>query len=136
MWPSSMMASRSHSWSAQAARGVEAGRGLVEEQDVRRVHERRCEVEAALHPARVALDAAVGRVLELDQREQLAGALGRLARGEPEQPRLQIQQLAAGLARVEPRFLQRHADAPAETSPASTRRSTPRTASTVPLRPV
>ena len=55
----------------QPARGVQAGRRLVEEQHVGPVHERGGEVQPALHAARVALDAAVGRVLELDQREQL-----------------------------------------------------------------
>ena len=94
----------------QAAGGVQAGGGLVEEQHLGPVHERAREVQPALHAAAVALDAAVGGVLELDQREQLLGPLGRLARGHPEQPRLQDQQLAAVLARVQPGLLQRDAD--------------------------
>ena len=62
-------------------------------------------------PPRVALDAAVGGVLELDEREQLVGARRRpSARGHAEQPRLQDEQLAPGLARVEPGLLQRDAD--------------------------
>jgi hypothetical protein len=76
------------------------------------VHERGGEIEPALHPARVALDAAVGRLLELDEREQILGARRRGTRGEAEQPSLQDEQLAPGLARVEPGLLQRHADAP------------------------
>ena len=49
-------------------------------------------------------------VLELDQREQLLGARRCLLRRHAEHPRLQDQQLAPGLARVEPGLLQRHAD--------------------------
>ena len=53
---------------------------------------------------------AVGGVVELDQLEQLLGPRRRLRRGHAEQPRLQDEQLAAGLARVEPGLLQRDAD--------------------------
>ena len=121
--PPSMIASRSHSASASsrycvvrktvvprslmrrtssqtvsAARGVEARRRLVEEEDLGLVHERGGEVQPALHAAGVALDQAVRGVLELDELEQL------LARGparrprHAEQPALQDEQLAAGLA--------------------------------------
>ena len=133
-----MIASRSQSWSAssrywvvrkivvpsrvdppqllpdrQPARRVEAGGRLVEEEDLGLVHERRREVEPALHAAGVALDHPVGGVLELDQLEQLAAAaLGRRA-VEAEQPPVQDEQLAAGLARVEAGLLQRDADPPA-----------------------
>ena len=133
--PPSMIASRSHSASASSrycvvrntvvpllvdpphllpdrepARRVEPGRRLVEEQHLGPVHERGREVQPALHAARVGLDAAVRRVLELDEREQLARALGRLGGREPEQAGLQDQQLAPVLARVEPGLLQRDAD--------------------------
>jgi hypothetical protein len=74
------------------------------------VDERGGKIEPALHPARVALDAAVGGVLELDQREQVPGACRRLRRRQAEQPRLQHEQLPPGLARVEPGLLQRDAD--------------------------
>src|SRR3712207_7653902 len=53
----------------------------------RSVHERARQVEPALHAAGVALDAAVGGVLELDQRQQFLRPLRRLARGQPEQDR-------------------------------------------------
>ncbi len=45
-----------------AALDVEPGRGLVEEEDAGAVGERQRQVEAALHPARVAADFAVGRL--------------------------------------------------------------------------
>ena len=71
----------------EPARRVEPGRGLVEEQHLGLVDERRGEVEPPLHPARVALDAAVGRVLELDEREQLAArAAASAARGRTAAP--------------------------------------------------
>ena len=59
-----------------AALDVEAGRRLVEEEDARVVHEREREVEPALHPARVALHLAVGRLGQADALEQLVGARG------------------------------------------------------------
>ena len=52
----------------------------------------------------------VGGVLELDELEQRLRALLRLGGGQREQPALEHQQLAPGLARVEPRLLQRDAD--------------------------
>ena len=57
---------------------------------------------------------AVARVLELDELEQLVGAVGGVLRREREQPALELEQLAAGLARVEARLLERDADAPAD----------------------
>ena len=90
--PSSMIATRPHSWSASSrywvvrktvvpaalirrtssqmvmpAGRVEAGRRLVEEQHRRLVDQRGGQVEASLHAARVALDRAVGRVVQPDQ---------------------------------------------------------------------
>ena len=135
-----MIASRSQSWSAssrycvvrktvvpvpvdpaqllpdrQPAGRVEAGGRLVEEQDLGLVDERRGEVEPALHAAGVALDHPVGGVLELDQLQQLARARSAAPSAlEPEQPPVQDQQLAAGLARVEAGLLQRDADPAAD----------------------
>ena len=57
---------------------VEAGRWLVEEEDLGPVHEGRGQVEPALHAPRVALDAAVGGLHEVDQLEELLGPLRRL----------------------------------------------------------
>ena len=54
-----------------AALHVEAGGGLVEEQDARPVDEREREVEPALHAAGVAAHAAVGGLHEPDALEQL-----------------------------------------------------------------
>ena len=95
----------------EPARGVEPGRGLVEEQHLRLVHERRRQIEPALHPAGVALDQPVGRVLELHQLEQLLRALEAPRAGEAEQPPLQNEQLAPALARIEPGLLERDPDA-------------------------
>ena len=46
--------------------GIEAGRRLVEEQNLGGVDERTSQVEAALHPARVRLGAPVGRLGQAD----------------------------------------------------------------------
>ena len=54
---------------------IEAGRRLVEEQHPRPVDERQGQVEAALHPARVPADAAVGGTGQLHPLEQLLPAL-------------------------------------------------------------
>ena len=75
--------------------------------------ERGREVEPALHAAGVALDAPVGGVDEVDELEQLPARVGGLRPRAAEQPGLQDEQLAAGLARVEPGLLQRDADLPA-----------------------
>jgi hypothetical protein len=64
----------------QAAARVEAGGGLVEEQHRRAGDERRGEVEAPAHAARVGLGRAPGGVDEVEALEQLlAAALGRCA---------------------------------------------------------
>jgi hypothetical protein len=96
----------------QPARRVQPRGRLVEEQHLRLVHERRREIEAALHAAGVALDHPVRGVLELDQREQLPRARRGLRRAEPEQPAVQDQELAARLARIQSRLLKCHADPP------------------------
>ena len=66
-----------------AADRVEAGGRLVEEEHPRLVDQRRGEVEAALHPARVGADAAVGGRDEVDPLEQVVGAALALAPGRP-----------------------------------------------------
>ena len=57
-----------------AALRVQAGGRLVQEQDPGRVHERQRQVEPALHSARVAADATVGRLGQPDALEQRLGA--------------------------------------------------------------
>ena len=81
--PSSLSA-RTSRHSAVAARRVQAGRRLVEEQHARAVHEREREVEPAAHAAGVAADAPVGGVGEPDALEQLVGA--RLRASGPRRP--------------------------------------------------
>ena len=56
-----------HAPEVGATRGVEAGRGLVEEEHRRPVHERGREVEPAAHPAGVGLAGPVGRVGEVER---------------------------------------------------------------------
>ena len=95
-----------------AADRVEAGGRLVEKQHPRLVDERRGEVEAPAHAARVGADAAVGRLGEPDASEQLvAPGLGGAA-GERVQGGLETDRLAAGHQRVERRLLERDADRP------------------------
>ena len=94
-----------------AADRVEAGRGLVEEQDLRVVDERRGEVEPAPHAARVRADSAIEGVTDVDQLGQLGDAAVGVASGQAVEQPLQPQQLGAGLARIERRLLERDADA-------------------------
>ncbi len=79
-----------------AADRVEAGGRLVEEEHPWLVDQRRGEVEPALHPARVAADAAVGGRGEVDPLEQVVGAPLAFSAGQALQRRLQPNQLAAG----------------------------------------
>ena len=72
--------------------------------------ERRGEVEAALHAARVGADAAVGGGAEVDPLEQVVGAAPALGGRDALQRRLQADQLAAGHQRVERRLLEGDAD--------------------------
>ena len=74
------------------------------------MHQRQREVEAPLHPARVAADAAVGGLREPHPVEQRLRALLALRCGDALEGRLQHQVLAAGQDRVERGLLQRRAD--------------------------
>ena len=111
----------------QPARGVEAGRRLVEEQHLGPVHERRREVEPALHAARVALDPAVGRVLELDQLEQLLGArrAPRAATARTAAPAARAARARSGAGRARPPAARRRSAAAPRRGRAAT--STPAT---------
>ena len=59
---------------------VEAGRGLVEEQEARPAQERPGEPEALAHPVRVAADAVAGAVVQVDQPQELVDAARRRRR--------------------------------------------------------
>ncbi len=89
---------------------VEPGGRLVEEEDARAVDEREREVEPALHPARVAADLAIGRVVEADAVEQLVRTRPALRARQRLEARLQPQVLAAGEQRIERGLLQRSPD--------------------------
>jgi len=89
---------------------VQSGRGLVEEQDLGLVDERARQIEAALHPSGIGLGPPFGGVRQTDQLEQLIGAVAPGGACDPIEPALELEQLAAGLHRIEPDLLQRDAD--------------------------
>ena len=94
-----------------AALRVETGRGLVEEEDPRPVHERERQVEPPLHAARVAAHLAVGRVRVRPTRS--SSAAPRAARSAPRQAverGLELHVLGAGEERVERGLLERRPD--------------------------
>ena len=93
-----------------AARGVQAGRRLVEEQHARVMDERERKIQPALHAAGVAADLAVGRVRQPDALEQLVAARAPLGLRHALQRRLQAHVVAAREQRVERGLLQRGAD--------------------------
>ena len=95
---------------AGAALGIEAGRGLVEEQDLGVVHQRGHQIEPSLHATRVGRDGAIERLAEVDQLAELLDASGHGRLREPVEQALQAQELAARLLGVEGRVLQRDAD--------------------------
>ncbi len=96
----------------RAALRVEPRGRLVEEQDARGVHERERQVEPALHPARVATNAAVGRVEQAHPLEQGVATRASLALRDALQRRLQPHVVAPSEQRVERGLLQRRADGP------------------------
>ena len=108
--PSSLARRSTSSHSAAAALRVEAGGGLVEEQDPRPVHQRQRQVEPALHAARVAAHLAVGRLGQAHALDQLVAAALALGLGQAVQRGLQAHVLARGQERVERGLLQRGAD--------------------------
>jgi len=91
--------------------GVEPGRGLVEEQDTRPVHEREPDVESPLHAAREGADDAVGRLAEAEAAEQLVDAPFELRAAHALQPAAQTQVLARRRLAVGASALGHHADA-------------------------
>ncbi len=95
-----------------AAAGVEAGGGLVEQQQLGRAHQAGAEVEPALHAARVGAHEAVAGVgepelLEHDVRRAVGG-LGVVAEEAGDHPQV----LAAGHRRLHRRVLAGEADGP------------------------
>ena len=90
---------------------IEARGRLVEEEHLGVVHQRRGQVESALHATRVGRDASVERVAEIDHPGELAQSLIGLGVGQAVEPRLHAQQLGAGLLGIESDVLQRDSDA-------------------------
>ena len=84
-----------------AALRVEPGRRLVEEEDPGQVDEGEREVEAPLHPARVARDLAIARICETDARQQLVRVQLSAVLGDALERRLEAEMVAAGQERVE-----------------------------------
>jgi len=80
---------------------IQPGRGLVQKQHLRPVHEPQRHVESALHPARIPSDDAVGRVRDPDQVEQLSDPGAQLAPAHPLDVALQHQVLAPGRVAVD-----------------------------------
>ena len=99
-----------HAPHALPAGRVEAGGGLVEEEHGRPHDQAGGQVEAAAHAARVALDHAVGGVVELEQAEQLGCPAARLRAPQAAELAHHDQVLAAGERLVEGGVLAGHAD--------------------------
>ena len=84
------------------AGGIEAGRRLVEEHEPGRAQERSCDPQALAHPVRIAADAVLRAIAQLDDVEDLVDA----ARGAVAvQRRAQVEVAPAGQVRVEARRL-------------------------------
>src|SRR5207237_3328683 len=94
----------------EAALGVEARGGLVEEQDLRVADEAGAEVEAPAHSTRVRLGRAVGGVPEGEALDELVGASARLGPAQVVEPAHQLEVLAAGEVLVDGRVLARQPD--------------------------
>src|SRR5207302_10585627 len=97
-----------------AALRVEAERGLVEKDDLRRVQQAARDLEAPLHAAGEALDQIVAAVPQLEELQQALHTLAaELARRAVEHS-VQIQILAGGELGVEAGILEDDAEAAAE----------------------
>ena len=94
--------------------GVEAGRGLVEEEHGWPGDQAHGDVELAQHAAAVGLGEAVGRVRELEAVQQLGGPGSRLGAGHPVDARRQENALAAGHHRRRARLLRDQSDGPTD----------------------
>ena len=89
---------------------VEPGRRLVQEDHRRLGDQRRREVEAPAHAARVRLDEPVARLVELEPVEQRARPLGRALLAEVVEAADHLQVLEAGQVLVDRGVLPRQAD--------------------------
>jgi hypothetical protein len=89
-----------------AALQVKAGRRLVEEEDPRLVDERQRQVQAALHPARVAADPAIAASESPTRSSSSWARRDRVGPRYPLQRSLEHQMLAAGQDRVKRGLLQ------------------------------
>ena len=97
--------------------GSRPGRRLVQEEDARRVDERKREVEPALHSAREPLHFAIRVVRKPDAMQQFFRARATLLLGHALQRRLQAEVVARSEQRIERRFLQSNADDPPDLRP-------------------
>ncbi len=79
-----------------AAARVDAGGRLIEKQDVGPAHQRRGQVQAPLHPARVGAHQPVGVRCQRDPFQDLRGALAGDPRAQVVQPAHHLDRLAAG----------------------------------------
>jgi hypothetical protein len=95
-----------------AAREVEAGRRLVEEEHRGLRHERRRDVEAPAHAAGVRAQGAVGRIAEREAPQQLVGPGGDGRSRQLAEDAHHAQVLAPGEVRVDRGVLAGEADAP------------------------
>jgi hypothetical protein len=95
---------------APPVREVEAGRGLVEEEDARAVHDAAHDVERAPLAARERADRTLPFVLQVEEIEQLVAALRDLRGGEPIEEAGEAQVLGHRERAVERRFLEHDAD--------------------------
>ena len=75
--------------------------GSSRKSTLRLVDQRAGQIEPALHPSRVGLRAPVGGVRQPNQLEQLGGALTSGAAGDPVEAALELEELPAGLHRVQ-----------------------------------
>jgi hypothetical protein len=102
--------------------GVTHGQHLVDQQDVGLEEGGDGKPESHLHAARVELDLAVHRALDLREVDDAVEALGDLLTGKAQQGAVQVDVLATGQVRVDARpHLDEGADTPGDLQPAGVR---------------
>ena len=80
------------------------------------LHQRRGEIEAALHTARISADPPIRILGQVDDLKQMGDAIFDLTARHVVEPRLQTQQLAPSLEDVQSGLLQRNANRPSNLS--------------------